>query len=100
MSVAPVQVSALVVKSPESVPPIEAEEIVRLAVPVFVTVKVWGALGVPTFSGVNVRLVGEGLSDGSGVDANFMMNALFPSDKADLYASEVVGNPEGAEPVT
>jgi hypothetical protein len=36
---------------------------------------------VPTFSGVNVRLVGEGLTDGSGVDANFMMNALFPSVK-------------------
>jgi hypothetical protein len=100
VSVAPVQVSALVVKSPGFVPPIKAEAMVRSAVPVFVTVTVWGALKAPTFSGPNVRLAGEGLTDGPGGNANFMMNALFPSDKAVLYAPEVVGNPGGAEPVT
>jgi hypothetical protein len=40
MSVAPVQVSALAVKSPEFVPPIKAVAMVRLAVPVFVMVNV------------------------------------------------------------
>jgi hypothetical protein len=48
VSVAPVQVSALLVKSPAFVPPIVAVEILRLAVPVLVTVSVWAALVVLT----------------------------------------------------
>ena len=43
--VAPVQVSALLARSLAFVPPIVTVEMVRLAVPVLVTVTVWGALG-------------------------------------------------------
>ena len=46
VSVAPEQVSALLAKSPEFVPPIAAFEMLRLAVPVLVTVTVWAALVV------------------------------------------------------
>jgi hypothetical protein len=47
VTVAPVQVSALLVKSSAFVPPIVAVEIVKLAVPVLVTVSAWAALVVP-----------------------------------------------------
>ena len=43
--VAPVQVSALLARSLAFVPLIVTVEMVRLAVPVLVTVTVWGALG-------------------------------------------------------
>jgi hypothetical protein len=46
VTVAPVQVSALLAKSPAFVPPIVAVEMVRLAVPVLVTVSAWAALVV------------------------------------------------------
>ena len=85
MSVAPVQVSALVAKSLESVPPIKAVAMVRLAEPVFVMVqRLRRAGGADVLRGKHRGWWGEGLSDGSGVDANFMMKALFPLDKADL----------------
>jgi hypothetical protein len=45
---APVQASALLAKSLAFVPPIVTVEIVRLAVPVLVTVSVWAALFVLT----------------------------------------------------
>ena len=61
VTVAPVQVSALVAKSLAFVPPIVTVEMVRLAVPVLVTVSVWAALVVPTFCGPNVRLVRRNL---------------------------------------
>jgi hypothetical protein len=48
VTVAPVQVSALLAKSPAFVPLIVTVEIVRLAVPVLVTVSAWAALVVPT----------------------------------------------------
>ena len=46
VTVAPVQVSALLAKSLAFVPPIVTVEMVRLAVPVLVTVSVWAALVV------------------------------------------------------
>jgi len=46
VTVAPVQVSALLAKSLAFVPPIITVEIVRLAVPVLVTVSDWTALAV------------------------------------------------------
>jgi hypothetical protein len=46
VTVAPVQVSALLAKSLAFVPPIATVEMVRLAVPVLVTVSVRGALVV------------------------------------------------------
>jgi hypothetical protein len=48
VTVAPVQASALLAKSPGFVPPIVTLEIVRLAVPLLVTVTVLGALVVDT----------------------------------------------------
>jgi hypothetical protein len=98
--VAPVQVSALFAKSLAFVPPIVTVQMVRFAVPVLVTVSVWGALVVPTFWEANVRLAAERLTAGVALaNANFMMNALFPADKVVLKAPGVVGNPGGAEPV-
>ena len=47
ITVAPVQVSALLAKSLAFVPPIVTVEMVRLAVPVLVTVSAWAALVVP-----------------------------------------------------
>jgi len=61
--VAPVQVSALLAKSLAFGPPIVTVEMVRLAVPVLVTVSVSGALVVPTFCGPNVRLFEERLNE-------------------------------------
>jgi hypothetical protein len=46
ITVAPVQVSALLAKSLGFVPPSVTVEMVRLAVPVLVTVSAWGALVV------------------------------------------------------
>jgi hypothetical protein len=46
ITVAPVQVSALLAKSLAFVPPIVSVEMVRLAVPVLVTVSAWAALVV------------------------------------------------------
>ena len=46
-TVAPEQVSALLAKSPAFAPLIVTVEIVRLALPVLVTVSAWGALVVP-----------------------------------------------------
>jgi len=48
VTLAPVQVSALLAKSLAFVPPIVAVEMVRLAVPVLVTVNALAALVVPT----------------------------------------------------
>jgi hypothetical protein len=48
VTVAPVQVSALLAKSLGFAPPIVTVEIVRLAVPVLVTVSAWAALVVLT----------------------------------------------------
>jgi len=48
VTVAPVHVSALLAKSVAFVPPIVTAEIVRLAVPVLVTISGWGALAVLT----------------------------------------------------
>ena len=62
--VAPVQVSALIAKSPTFVPPTMTDEKVRSAVSVLVTVSVWGVLAVPTFCGPNVRLSSEKLAKG------------------------------------
>jgi hypothetical protein len=46
VTVAPVQVSALFAKSLALVPPIVTVEMVRLAVPMLVTVSAWAALGI------------------------------------------------------
>src|SRR5208337_4892476 len=46
VTVAPVQVSALLAKSPAFVPPIVTVEMVRLPVPVLVTVSAWAGLVV------------------------------------------------------
>jgi hypothetical protein len=59
VTVAPAQVLALLAKSLAFVPPIVTVEMVRLAVPLLVTVTVCGVLVTPTFCGLNVRLVGE-----------------------------------------
>jgi hypothetical protein len=75
VTVAPVQVSALVAKSPEFVPPSVTVEIIKLAAPMLVTVSVWGALGLPTLCAPNVRLVGEKLTQGTMPDEIFATNA-------------------------
>jgi hypothetical protein len=66
VTVAPVQVLALLAKSLAFAPAIVTVEIVRLAVAVLVTVSVWAALVAPTFCGLNVRLVGEKDTGGTG----------------------------------
>jgi hypothetical protein len=48
VTVAAVQVSALLAKSPTFMPPTATVEMVRLAVPLLVTVSVCGPLGAPT----------------------------------------------------
>jgi hypothetical protein len=48
ITVAPVQVSALLAKSLAFAPPIVAVEMVKFAVPLLVTVTPWPALAVPT----------------------------------------------------
>src|SRR5579862_3097652 len=53
---APVQLSALVAKSPAFMPSIATFEMVRISVPELVTVAVRGELGTPTFSVPNGRL--------------------------------------------
>src|ERR1035437_5593495 len=62
--VAPVQVSVSR-KSLGFVPPIVTVEMVRLAVPVLVTITVWGTLVVPTFCVPNARLASERLTNGA-----------------------------------
>ena len=63
----PEQVSALLAKLLAFVPPIETVEMLRLAVPLLVTVTVCGALVAPTFCGLNVRLVGEKVTGGAAI---------------------------------
>ena len=55
-TVAPVQVSGLLAKSPAFVPPTVAVEMFKLAVPVFVSVTVWGLLGRFRVTKPNVKL--------------------------------------------
>jgi hypothetical protein len=62
VTVAPVQVSALLTKSLAFVPLIVAVEMVRMSVPLLVMVSVRGALEAPTGAGPNGRLVEEGLT--------------------------------------
>jgi hypothetical protein len=59
ITVAPVQVSALLAKSPAFVPPIVTVEMVRLPVPVLVTVTLCAALVVSRSWGENARLGGD-----------------------------------------
>ena len=103
VTVAPVQVSALVAKSLAFVPPTVTVERVRLAVPVLVTVAVCAALVVPTFCAPNVRLVGEQLTEGAAPVAEiFVINAL-PADTEWTVACSglTVGKlPEAVVPVT
>jgi hypothetical protein len=77
VTVAPVQVAALLAKSPAFVPPIVTVEMVRLAVPELVTVSVWGALVVPTFCAPNVRLVEERLTEGAPAAAEIFVTNPF-----------------------
>jgi hypothetical protein len=56
ITVAPVQVSALLAKSLEFVPLIVTAKMIRLAEPVLVTVRLWAALLVLRAWGGNVRL--------------------------------------------
>jgi hypothetical protein len=92
VSVAPMQVSALVAKSRAFVPPSVTVEMLRSPVPVLVTVTVWGALGLPTFCEPNVRLVGERATEKLTEVHLFTRLAAFtePSPVAKSYPGVVV----------
>jgi hypothetical protein len=76
--VAPVHLSALVPNSVTFVPPTVTVEMVRLAVPVLVTVTVWVALGVSRLCGPNVRLRGKRPTKGAGPPIEILATNALP----------------------